>query len=378
MMQEIFLSIYAFFYKQFLKRLFFLLDPEFVHELITANGEKLGSYSFLKALLRKLFLVQNTILNQEIAGISFKNPIGLAAGFDYQAQLTQILPNLSFGFQTIGTITNLAYAGNLKPRLGRLPKSKSLMVNKGFKNPGIKAIVQKLHGSKFDIPVGISIGQTNTKKHMTQREAVEDIVSAFRIADNSKIPFSYYELNISCPNLLGKVSFYPPENLSELLLAVTALKFKKPLFIKMPIDQNDEDIQKILKVIIEFPVAGVIFGNLQKDRKEQFLHGDEVKRFPVGNFSGKPTERRSNELIALAYKKYDKRLVIIGCGGVFSAKDAYKKIRLGATLVQLVTGLIFEGPQLIAQINLELPKLLERDGFKNISEAIGVDSKLRS
>jgi dihydroorotate dehydrogenase len=251
------------------------------------------------------------------------------------------------------------------------------MVNKGFKNPGIKAIVQRLHRSRFDIPVGISIGQTNTTKHMTQREAVEDIVSAFKIADNSKIPFSYYELNISCPNLFGKVSFYPPENLSELLLAVTALKFKKPLFIKMPIDQNDEDIQKILKIIIEFPVAGVIFGNLQKNRKEQFLHEDEVKRFPVGNFSGKPTERRSNELIALAYKNYGKRLVIIGCGGVFSAKDAYKKIRLGATLVQLVTGLIFEGPQLVAQINLELPKFLERDGFKNISEAIGSEFKLR-
>jgi dihydroorotate dehydrogenase len=116
---------------------------------------------------------------------------------------------------------------------------------------------------------------------------------------------------------------------------------------------------------------------LQKNRKDQALNKDEIKKFSVGNFSGKPTEKRSNELISIAYKKYGKRLVIIGCGGVFNAKDAYKKIKLGATLVQLITGLIFEGPQLVAQINLELPKLLKQDGFSDISQAIGADSRLR-
>jgi dihydroorotate dehydrogenase len=377
-MQEIFLRLCSFSYKHFLKRLFFLLDPEFTHESITTYGGKLGSISLIRFLIRKIFFVQDKSLNQEVTGINFQNPIGLAAGFDYQAQLTQILPALSFGFQTIGTITNLAYAGNPKPRLGRLVKSKALMVNKGFKNPGIKAIVKKLQKSQFETPVGISIGKTNLTREMTQQEAVEDIVSAFKIADSSKAPFSYYELNISCPNLFGKVSFYPPWNLKELLQAVTGLKLRKPLFIKMPIIKTDEEVKKMLDVIIEFPISGVIFGNLQKNRKDEALNQDEIKRFPVGNFSGKPTEQRSNELIAMAYKKYGKRLVIIGCGGVFNAKDAYKKIRLGATLVELITGLIFEGPQLVAQINLELPRLLKRDGFKNISEAIGVDSKLRS
>ena len=345
-----------------------------MHESIATYGEKLGSISFPKFMLGKIFFVQNKSLNQKVAGINLTNPIGLAAGFDYEGKLTQILPAFSFGFQTVGTITNLAYEGNPKPRLGRLPKSKSLMVNKGFKNQGIRAIVKKLQKTQFETPVGLSIGKTNSTKEMTQKEAVNDIVSAFKIADSSRVPFKYYELNISCPNLLGKISFYPPENLRELLTAVSALKLKKPLFIKMPIIKMDEEVKEMLNVIIKFSVAGVIFGNVQGNRKDKSLNQDEVKRFPVGNFSGKPTEQRSDELIALAYKKYGERLVIIGCGGVFNAKDAYRKIKLGATLVQLITGLIFEGPQLPAQINLELPELLKRDGFKNISEAIGSDS----
>jgi dihydroorotate dehydrogenase subfamily 2 len=373
-MQEIFLNFYSFFYRHFLKRIFFLLDPELVHVTIVSYGEKLGNINFAKFIFSKIFFTQNKNLNQQVAGMNFTNPIGLSAGFDYEGRLTKILPVLSFGFQTIGTITNQAYEGNRKPRLGRLPKSKSLMVNKGFKNPGIKSIVKKLQKNKFLIPVGLSIGKTNSTKEITQKEAVLDIVSAFKVAENSKIPFGFYELNISCPNLFGKVSFYPPQNLNELLKTVTELELKKPLFIKMPIEKTDEEILKMLKVIVDFPVEGVIFGNLQKNRKDQSLDKNEVKKYSVGNFSGKPTEKRSNELIALAYKKYGKKLIIIGCGGVFNAADAYKKIKLGATLVQLITGLIFEGPQLVAQINLELPKLLRQDGFVNISEAIGIDS----
>jgi dihydroorotate dehydrogenase subfamily 2 len=377
-MRKIFFKFYATVYKYILKKAFFLLDPEFVHEFTTGCGEKIGNLSLANFLIGKVFLVQNKSLAQKVAGINFNNPIGLSAGFDYQAQLTKILPQLGFGFQTIGTITNSAYGGNLKPRLGRLPKSKSLMVNKGFKNAGIKVIIKKLQNSQFNNQVGLSIGKTNSAQKMTQVEAVADIVSAFKIAESSKIPFGYYELNISCPNLLDKVSFYPPENLKLLLKAVAALKLKKPLFIKMPIVKTDSEVRKMLDVIIKFPVAGVIFGNLQGNRKDRALNKEEVEKFTVGNFSGKPTEQRSNELIAMTYKEYGEKLVIIGCGGIFSASDAYKKIKLGATLVQLITGLIFEGPQLVAQINLELPVLLKKDGFKDVHEAIGSDSKLRS
>jgi dihydroorotate dehydrogenase subfamily 2 len=372
-MQKLFLKFYAFEYRNFFSKFLFLFDSEFIHEFIVNIGEKIGGFGASRNLIKKVFYVKNRKLNQTILGINFDNPIGLAAGFDYKAKLIKILPSLSFGFQTIGTITNHSYNGNPKPRLGRLIKSKSLMVNKGFKNPGIKEIVKKLQKNGFKIPVGLSIGKTNTTKNMSQQEAVIDIVSAFKIAECSRVNFSYYELNISCPNLFGDVDFYSPENLKELLGAVTNLKLKKPLFIKMPIEKTNDQTIKMLDVITELPIAGVIFGNLQKNRKDKAFDVKELKKFPVGNFSGKPTQQRSNELIELAYRNYGKKLVIIGCGGIFNAQDAYKKIKLGASLVQLITGLIFEGPQLIAQINIDLVKLLQKDGFINISEAIGKD-----
>ncbi len=374
-MKKVFLKIYSWFYKYFLKTILFLFDPEFIHEAIVSYGGFLGRVGLLKALVKKCFYVKDKRLTQTISGITFENPVGLAAGFDYQAKLAEILPTLSFGAETIGTITNYPYKGNSKPRLGRLVKSKALMINKGFKNSGVKDIVKKLQKSEFVIPVGISIGKTNSLKEMSQEKAVQDIVSTFQTVDNSRISFSYYELNISCPNLFGKVTFYPPKNLTELLEEVTKLKLKKPLYIKMPISKTNEEVKQMLDVIIKFPVAGVIIGNVQTNRKDKSLDKSEVKKFPVGNFSGKPTEQRSNELIELAYKNYGKKLVIIGCGGIFNAKDAYMKIKLGASLLQLITGLIFEGPQLPAEINLGLVRSLKKDGFDNISQAIGKDIK---
>jgi dihydroorotate dehydrogenase subfamily 2 len=308
-----------------------------------------------------------------IAGITFENPVGLAAGFDYKAELTQILPALGFGFETIGTITNESYEGNPLPRLGRLPKSRSLFVNKGFKNEGIDAILKKLHGSSFQIPIGLSIGKTNRPAPMTQEEAVHDVTRAFEKAEHSDIPFAYYELNISCPNLHGSVSFYPPENLDELLKQIGNLHPQKPIFIKMPITQTDDEVRAMLQVITTHPIAGVIFGNLQKDRNHPGIRKDELLKFEgkKGNFSGKPTWDRSNELIRLAYREQGRKLVIIGCGGVMSPEDAYKKIQYGASLVQLVSGLVFEGPSLVARITHKLPALLHRDGFASIRDAIG-------
>jgi dihydroorotate dehydrogenase len=185
---------------------------------------------------------------------------------------------------------------------------------------------------------------------------------------------SYYELNISCPNLFGDITFYPPKHLKELLVELKKVHISRPIFIKMPIEKSNEEIADMLHIIEKYPVSGVIFGNLQKNRKDPALNQDEVVQFSVGNFSGKPTERRSNELIAFTYKKYKQRFVIIGCGGIFSAQDAYAKIRLGASLVQLITGMIYQGPQLISMINVGLPELLERDGFSHISDAIGTSS----
>jgi dihydroorotate dehydrogenase len=283
---------------------------------------------------------------------------------------------MGFGFETVGTITNLPYKGNPKPRLGRLPKSKSLMVNKGFKSSGADFVSEMLSDKNFDIPVGISIGRTNCINLKTQKQSVADIVEAFKTFENAKVKNAYYELNISCPNLIhaGSVSFYPPKNLEELLVAIDKLKLKKPVLIKMPIEKSDREVLAMLKVIAKHSPVGVIFGNLQKDRNHKSLDKTEVKKFKVGNFSGKPTFDRSNELISLAYKKYKDRFVIVGCGGVFNASDAWEKITRGASLIQLITGLIYEGPQLVSQINQGLVHKLELHGYSNINSAVGTAS----
>lgn len=376
---ELHLAVYAIFYQKIIKPIFFLIYPEIVHNLMVWVGSNLARTPIIKFIGSK-FVYFHPSLRQKITGIEFDNPVGLAAGFDYNADLTQALYYLGFGFQSTGTITNLPYEGNPYPRLGRLPKSKSLMVNKGFKNIGAKKTAEKLaiSGAEgFKIPVGISIGMTHSENIKTIEEAVKDIISAFKIFEERKVKNSYYELNISCPNLVHakNISFYPPKNLELLLTAVDKLRLKKPVFVKMPIEKTNNEIVKMLDEIIKHKsINGVIFGNLQKNRKDPSFNQSEVRKFKVGNFSGKPCEHRSNELIALAYKKYGNKLVIIGCGGIFSAEDAYKKIKLGASLVQLITGMIFQGPQLISQINLELIDLLKKDGFKNIKEAVGYEN----
>ena len=360
-----------------LRPILFLTDSEKIHERLLLLGQAFGRSRIVRKVLGVFWRVEDPALAQSVAGINFPNPIGLAAGFDYEARLTQILPSAGFGFETIGTITNKPYEGNPPPRLGRLVKSQSLLVNKGFKNRGVDDFIEQHKSSKFVIPVGLSIGKTNSHEPMTQAEAVADVVSAFKKAEASDVSLSYYELNISCPNLYGNVEFYSPAHLEEVLAAVTELKLKKPLFIKMPISESDEVVSGMLDVIVRFPVAGVVLGNLQKDRNHPLLVKEEMGNMGKGNFSGKPTWERSNELIELAYRHARGKLVIVGCGGVFSAKDAYTKIRLGASLVELITGLIFKGPQLAGEINLGLIGLLKRDGFSHISEAVGADVRDR-
>ncbi len=368
------LRIIAFIYQIIIKPIFFLFDPEFIHNLMVSRGELFGK-TFIKNYFNWKLNYQSQIkLKQTVAGINFVGPVGLAAGFDYEAKLTQILSSLGFGFQSVGTITNLPYEGNPWPRLGRLPKSRSLMVNKGFKSLGAEKISQKLAQLNFKIPLGISIGVSNNKNLINLEDSINDIKMAFFVFEKVKIKNSYYELNISCPNLINtNVDFYKPANFDLLLQSINQLKLKKPLFIKMPISVTNTEFLSLLNIIIKYKIIkGVIIGNLFKDRKSPLLDKQEVNRFKVGNFSGKPCEPRSNELIELAYKKYKNKLIIIGCGGIFSGQDAYIKIKLGASLVQLITGMIYQGPQLVSQINLELEEFLEKDGFSNIKQAVGI------
>ncbi len=328
-------------YKKILRPLLFKFDAEKVHTLTSVIGETLGHLPY--------GCPKYPHLSQDFFGINFSSPVGLAAGFDYEGRLTKILPKLGFGFQTIGTITLSSTPGNPTPRLGRLPKSQALMVNKGFRNPGAQAIIKKLSSQNFSNSVGISIGS---------REAnITEIISTFHKFESSTMNHAYYELNISCPNLAAKTDFYSAARLTELLKEVDKLNLARPVFIKMPISKTDKEILILLDTVAKFSPKGVIIGNL--------FHS------PGGNLSGKPTFDRSNELISLVYAKFNKKLLIIGCGGVFSGQDAFEKISRGASLVQLITGLVYQGPQLVLEINRELSTIVSTKGCKNISELIG-------
>jgi dihydroorotate dehydrogenase subfamily 2 len=372
--REFILKILAVFYQP-LKKIFFLFPPERIHVVMVHLGELLGKSDFLKRIFRSVFVQSFPRLEQDLAGLHFASPFGLAAGFDYEARLTQILPSLGFGFQTVGTITNIPCQGNPQPRLGRLPKSKALLVNKGFRNPGSHAISKKLRPLRFAGLVGISVGQTNTPQLKTRPAVLKDILATFQHFERSRVAHHYYELNISCPNLATNISFYQPAQLDQLLTRIDRLKLNKPVFIKMPINEPDQQFLALLRVITKHSIAGIIVGNLQKNRQDPSVSSNEIKTAGPGNLSGKPTFKLSNHLISLAYQYFHQRLIIIGCGGVFSAQDALQKIELGASAVQLITGLIFEGPQLTAQMNLELNQLLKVRGYATIKDAVGAKVK---
>ncbi|MEK7514880.1 MAG: dihydroorotate dehydrogenase (quinone) [Patescibacteria group bacterium] len=360
-------------YRHIAKPILFLFPADLVHEWALVLGLWLGRFALPRDVIRALLLYTHPSLRTEVAGISFENPVGLAAGFDYDARLIGIMPSVGFGFHTVGTVTHQAYGGNPPPMLGRLPRSRSLLVNKGFKNAGMERILATLP-TQGSIPVGMSIGSTN-RAYASFDAVITDIATGFRAAHAHPL-LTYLELNISCPNLIHVTSFAErpdtPTGLRRILEALAPLEISRPVFIKMPLERSLDEMDALLAVASEFPfIRGVILSNLVKDRGNSALDPEEVAHAGKGNFSGAPTRIGSNALISYAYTRYGSRFVIIGCGGIFTTEDAYEKIRLGASLVQLITAMIYEGPQCIGEINEGLVRLLKRDGYARIHEAVG-------
>jgi len=327
----------------------------------------------LQKIALVLFDYAHKSLEQEVLGIKFKNPIGLAAGFDKNAQLTAILPYVGFGFMEVGSITGEPCAGNPKPRLWRLPKSKALVVYYGLKNDGAEKISARLKKEKFVFPVGISIAKTNSPDTCQLDSGINDYAKAFEsfvdIGD-------YITVNISCPNAYGGQPFNHPERLEKLLARLDKIPYKKPVFLKIAADLSSDEIDDILDVVHRHRIQGFVCTNLTKDRDnvdvKKKIRDENVPA--KGGISGKVVEDLSNQVIKYIYRRTKGAYVIIGVGGIFSAQDAYKKIKAGASLLQLITGMVYQGPQVISEINQGLVKLLKKDGFENISQAIGVDS----
>ena len=364
--------ISRFFYKAVFKPIFFLIDPETTHQQMLAVGNFLGSNPFTRALTAFFFFYSNKKLEQKILGINFPNPIGLAAGFDKEGFLTSILPSVGFGFAEVGSITGEPCEGNPKPRLWRLKKSMGIVVYYGLKNDGCEKISRRLRNKAFAIPLGTSIAKTNSPNTVETQDGIADYVEAYKKFTTIG---SYFTINISCPNAYGGQPFTDAERLDRLLTEIDKIQTKKPVFLKMSPDLNYSEIDKIIEVAKQHEAAGFICTNLTDQRKNKKIVDRLVPK--KGGISGKPVEELANDLISYVYRKTKGEFVIIGCGGVFSAADAYKKIKLGAFLVQLITGMIFEGPQVISEINQGLVALIKKDGFKSISEAVGADNRLK-
>ena len=366
--------------KNILQPVLFQIDPEIIHDRMVTIGQFLGKFYVLRQITSLFFNYSNKNLEQEILGIKFNNPVGLGAGFDKNAQLTQILPSLGFGFAEVGSITGKPCKGNPKPRLWRLKKSKSLLVYYGLKNDGSDAISKKLKKLRLEIPIGINIAKTNSKDTVKVDAGIRDYAKAFKKFISIG---AYFTINISCPNAYGGQPFTDSVKLEKLLTRIDKIYTNKPIFLKLSPDLTNNDVDKILEVSEKHRVNGFICANLTKNRNNSRIKDSIISK--EGGVSGKVVEDLSNDLISYVYKKTcvshaqnkktNGKFVIIGLGGVFKAEDAYKKIKLGASLVQLITGMIYESPQVISEINQGLVKLLVKDGYSNISQAIGADNK---
>jgi dihydroorotate dehydrogenase len=356
-------------YGRVLKPLLFTADPEDVHDRFTNVGEMLGTTEAGRAITRALFGYDHPMLRSTVRGMTFANPVGLAAGFDKNARLLNILPEVGFGFEEIGSVTGRPCAGNPRPRLWRLPKSEALTVYYGLKNDGADAISDRLRNRTFRYPVGISAAKTNDKETADPDKAVADyahVVSRFRgIGD-------YLTINISCPNTFGGEPFTDPVLLDRLLTEVDGLA-DKPVFLKLAVDLPTQQLDEIIEVCSRHRIDGFVCSNLTKNRANMRIADADVPS--KGGISGKPVQALSDEQIRYIYRRTAGKYTIIGVGGIFSAEDAYRKIKLGASLVQLITGMIFRGPQLIGEVNRGLVELLKRDGYRSITEAVGADNR---
>ncbi len=358
-------------YRTILKPIYFCMDPEKIHEQMLGVGAALGRFGFTRWLTSFCFSYKNPMLEQEVLGIHFPNPIGLAGGFDKNAKITDIIPSVGFGFEEVGSITGEPCSGNPKKRLWRLPKLKALVVNYGLANQGAEAIATRLKGRAFGCPIGVNMAKTNNQACALDGVGIEDYLKSMRLFEHIG---DYDMINVSCPNAYGGQPFHDPERMDRLLSALDTVQTTKPRFIKLSADVSSDDVDAIVTVAERHHVQGFVISNLTKQYGRSGIMEELAKQgITTGGISGKPVQDLADNLISAFYARCGGRFVIIGCGGVFSAEDAYAKIRKGASLVQLITGMIYEGPQLIGEINKGLVALLKRDGYASLSEAIGAD-----
>lgn len=339
-------------YKLLLKPLLFLFDPEKVHHFIFRMIRITQAIPGMKALIRKSFITKNRQLEREVFGITFPNPVGLAAGFDKDARLYDQLSSYGFGFIEIGTITPRAQEGNPKPRLFRLPADEALINRMGFNNGGVDMAVERLKNR----PSGIIIGGNIGKNKITPNEdADKDYAICFEALFNH---VDYFVVNVSSPNTPNLRELQEKEPLKKLLGGLMDQNLKKnkpkPILLKIAPDLTNEQLDDIIEIVAETKIAGVIATNTTISREGLKTPVQKTENIGAGGLSGKPVKNRSTEVIRYLSEKSNKSFPIIGVGGIHSPEDAIEKLNAGASLIQLYTGFIYEGPSLVKRINKSL------------------------
>ena len=344
-------------YKLVIRPILFCFDPEKVHYFTFSLIRIVSKLPGFKALFRRLYLVENKQLEKELFGLKFKNPVGLAAGFDKNAVLYNELANFGFGFIEIGTVTPKGQAGNPKKRLFRLKTDKAIINRMGFNNEGLQAAILQLKKNKHQLIIGGNIGKNTQTK---PEDYTKDYLECF----NALHPFvDYFVLNVSCPNVGSHAKLSDKDYLLELITAVQtankSFETQKPILLKIAPDLNTNQLDEIIELIAITNLDGVIASNTSMDRTGLKASDTQLKAIGNGGLSGQPIKEKSTKTIKYLAEKSNKAFPIIGVGGIHSAKDALEKMNAGADLVQIYTGFIYEGPGLIKSIN---KKILEQHG----------------
>ena len=343
-------------YKSLIRPIFFAFDPEKIHHFTFSLIKIASKIPGIPSLFRSLYQVTDSRLEREVFGLKFPNPVGLAAGFDKEAKLYNELSNFGFGFIEIGTITPKAQIGNPKKRLFRLKEDNAIINRMGFNNQGVEAVIKNLKNKRSNLIVGGNIGKnTDTQP--------EDYTADYEVCFKALHPYvDYFVVNVSCPNVGSHAKLQDKGYLLELLGALKELNNKetvqKPIVLKIAPDLNNEQLDEIIEVVAETKIDGVIASNTSMDREGLKATKEQLDAIGNGGVSGKPVADKSTAVIKYLSDHSNKAFPIIGVGGIHSAQDALDKINAGATLVQVFTGFIYEGPKLVKDINKAILKTL--------------------
>lgn len=385
-----------------IRPLLFRLDPEWIHRATLAAVGRAGRMSPVRGMLRGLLTVDDPRLRVEAGGLAFPNPVGLAAGFDKNGVAMEGLAAAGFGFVEVGSVSAYPSTGNPeRPRLFRVPEDKAIVVNYGVPNDGADAVARRFASarlprlpgsagsaqslgqpnqpgqsrpSRLPVPLGINLVETNTGRPAGTDAVVEELVAAMR-------PFlglaDYATLNLNCPNTTsGRSPFDDPGTLGKLLAGYAGYDAMPPTFLKVVPTTDPATIEGTLAAMDPFPfVKGIVFGLPTGKPYDSLKTSPQVLDRMPGTLCGRPTRTLIDASIQAWYPRMDRdRHVIVGTGGIFTAEDVYRKIRLGATLVQVYTALVYHGPGLVKRINRGLCRLLDKDGLDRITDAVGVDN----